>query len=137
MTVYVDTSVILRVLFNEPGRLAGWAQWDEAYASRLWYTEALRVVDRMRLAGSLVDKQVVLLRRDVDRIHQALHIVSVSERILTRAGDAFPTVVGTLDAIHLATALHVREAVAIDAFLTHDGQLAAAAAAVGFLVQGV
>jgi len=137
MTVYVDTSVILRVLFNEPGRVAGWAQWDEAYTSRLWYTEALRVVDRMRLAGSLVDKQVVLLRRDIDRIHQALHVVSVSERILTRAGEAFPTVVGTLDALHLATALHVREAVTVDAFLTHDAQLAAAAAAVGFTVQGV
>ena len=137
MTVYVDTSVILRVLFNEPGRVAGWAQWDEAYTSRLWYTEALRVVDRMRLAGSLVDKQVVLLRRDIDRIHQALHVVSVSERILTRAGEAFSTVVGTLDALHLATALHVREAVTVDAFLTHDAQLAAAAAAVGFTVQGV
>jgi predicted nucleic acid-binding protein len=137
MTLYIDTSVILRVLFNEPNPIEDWARWTEAYASRLWYTEALRVVDRMRLTGTLVDKQVVQLRRDIDRIHQALHVVSVSERVLARAGDAFPTVVGTLDAIHLATALHVHEAVMLDAFLTHDTQLATAAAAVGFTVRGV
>lgn len=137
MIVYLDTSVILRVLFNEPGRVASWAQWDEAYTSRLWHTEALRVADRLRLTGTIDDRQRVQLRQDIDRIHQALHIVTVSERILARAGETFPTVVGTLDAIHLATALLVREAVAINVFLTHDTQLATAAAAVGFTVQGV
>jgi predicted nucleic acid-binding protein len=77
------------------------------------------------------------LRGHVGHIHQAFHIVSVSERILTRAGDAFPTVIGTLDAIHLATALQLRETVMIDAFITHDTQLATAAEAMGFTVHGI
>lgn len=136
MIIFLDTSVVLRILFREPEPVAGWGKWTGAYASRLWHTEALRVVDRMRLSGALDDPQVVHLRREIDRIHRTFHIVSFSERILVRASDAFPTALGTLDAIHLATALSVRDSVTIDAFLTHDGQLAAAAAAMGFEVQG-
>ncbi|MFA6291152.1 MAG: type II toxin-antitoxin system VapC family toxin [Victivallales bacterium] len=136
MNVYVDTSVILRVLFREPDPVPDWGKWKEAYTSRLWHAEALRVVDRMRLNTVVNDQQVAQLRNEIDRIHQAFHIVSVSEHILTRAGDSFPTVVGTLDAIHLATALQVRETVKIDAFITHDIQLATAAEAMGFTVHG-
>lgn len=137
MRVYVDTSVTLRVLFCEPHPLPTWGQWTEAYASRLWYTEAMRVVDRMRLLAAIGDSQVVQLRRDIDIIHGTLHIVPVGERILARAGDAFPTVLGTLDAIHLATAIQLRESLDLDVFFTHDAQLAAAAAASGFAVDGV
>lgn len=137
MKVYIDTSVILRVLLREPNPFPDWGQWKQAYASRLWHTEALRVVDRMRLMAAISDQQVVHLRREIEAIHQALHILPVSERILARAGDAFPTVLATLDAIHLATALQLRDAIGLDAFLTHDAQLATAAAASGFIVHGI
>ena len=137
MKVYVDTSVTLRVLFREPHRLPVWGQWTEAYASRLWLTEALRTMDRVRVLAGMTDSQVALLRGDIELVHSDFHIIPLSDRILSRAGDAFPTAIGTLDAIHLATALHVREAVGLDAFLTHDTQLATAAAASGFAVQGV
>jgi predicted nucleic acid-binding protein len=70
-------------------------------------------------------------------ILSVLHIIPVTERILSRAGDAFPTVVGTLDAIHLAAAIEMRDAVGLDAFLTHDHRVAAAAAAAGLVVQGI
>ena len=43
---------------------------------------------------------------------------------------------GTLDAIYLASAMHIRDTLGLDAFLTHDAQLAAVAAASGFAVQG-
>jgi predicted nucleic acid-binding protein len=136
MNVYLDTSVILRVLFRESGPLKEWGDWDKAYASRLWYTEALRVVDRVRLASAIGDSEVARLRNEIDVIHQTLHVCSLSEAILTRAGEAFPTVIGTLDAIHLATALFVQRTVILNAFLTHDQQLATAAAAVGFKTYG-
>lgn len=134
MRVYVDTSVALRVLFHEPHPLPGWGQWTEAYSSRLWYVEALRVVDRARLTGMIDDPQVAQLRRDIEVVHSVLHVVALTEPVLARAAEAFPTVLGTLDAIHLASALSVRDVV--DAFLTHDAQLATAAAATGFEVQG-
>ncbi|MBA4386963.1 MAG: hypothetical protein C0404_03215 [Verrucomicrobia bacterium] len=137
MKVYMDTSVALRVLFGEPRPLPDWGHWTAAYTSRIWHTEALRTVDRARLMAAIDDSQVVTLRREIELIHSALHVIPLSERILARAGDAFPTVVGTLDAIHLSTAIDVRDAKGLDVFLTHDAQLAAAAAASGFAVDGV
>ena len=136
MRVYVDTSVTLRVLFREPDPLPEWGQWTEAYASRLWHTEALRALERLRLMAAIDDELVVQHRVDIELIYSVLHIIPLTDRILIRAGESFPTVVGTLDAIHLATAIQIRDTVGLDAFLTHDTQLATAAAASGFTVQG-
>jgi len=47
--VYLDTSVVLRVLFKEPHPYPGWGQWTEAHTSRIWHTKILRVLDRIRL----------------------------------------------------------------------------------------
>ena len=54
-----------------------------------------------------------------------------------RATLPMPTVIGTLDALHLVTALEVRRTLAPKVvFLTHDEQLARAARASGLVVQG-
>jgi predicted nucleic acid-binding protein len=137
MTVYIDTSVILRRLLNEPRQVPGWGKWKVAYASRIWLTEAQRTVDRLRLEGRLDDENVARMREDIRQVHAALHIVPVSEDILTRAGEPFPTTLGTLDAIHLASALAVHAEVELDRFLTHDRSLAVAATSMGFAVEGV
>lgn len=137
MRVYVDTSVTLRVLFREPVPLSDWGHWTTAYASRIWHTEALRTLERLRRTSAIDDDQMAQRRCDIELIHSVLHIVPVSESILCRAGETFPTAIGTLDAIHLATAMQVRDSVGLDVFLTHDTQLATAATASGFTVQGV
>jgi predicted nucleic acid-binding protein len=137
MTVYIDSSVILRTLFREPNPVEVWGKWDSAFSSNLWRVEALRTVDRLRLAGDLSDEDVADLVREIRIVHETLAIYPLSERILQRASESFPTVVGTLDAIHLATALAIREVEPIDLLLTHDGQLATAARSVGFTVIGV
>ena len=137
MKVYLDTSVILRVVYRAPRPFSRWGKWQAAYASRLWYTEALRSMDRARLTGAIRDAQVARLRTDLDIIHEHLHVVPLTEAVLRRAGDSFSTMLGTLDALHLATAILVREAVGLDAFLTHDEQLGTAAAGMGFKVQGL
>ncbi len=137
MTVYIDTSVILRVLFREPNPVEVWGKWERAFSSNLWRVEALRTVDRLRLSGDLSDEDVADLVRDIRLVQETLATYPLLEKILQRAGESFPTVVGTLDAIHLATALAIREDEAIDLLLTHDGQLATAARSVGFTVVGV
>ena len=63
-------------------------------------------------------------------------LVSIGPRVLERAADPFPTMLGTLDAIHLATAQLVREGTGDLSMATHDVQLAVAAQAVGFRVHG-
>jgi predicted nucleic acid-binding protein len=137
MTVYIDTSVILRILFREPSPVEVWGKWDRALSSALWRVEALRNVDRLRLSGDLSDEDVADLVREIRTVHETLAIYPLTERILQRASETFPTVVGTLDAIHLATALAMRQVEPIDLLLTHDGQLATAARSVGFAVLGV
>jgi uncharacterized protein len=137
MTVYVDTSVILRILFREPNPVEVWGKWDRALSSSLWRVEALRNVDRLRLGGDLSDEDVADLVREIRLVHETLAVYPLTETILQRASESFPTVVGTLDAIHLATALAIRQVEPLDILLTHDGQLATAARSVGFTVVGV
>lgn len=74
---------------------------------------------------------------DIRVVHETLAIHPLTERILRRASETFPTVVGTLDAIHLATALAIREVEPVDLLLTHDVQLGTAARSLGFSVLGV
>ena len=136
MTVYIDTSVVLRILFHEPNPVEVWGKWERALSSSLWRVEALRNVDRLRLSGDLSDEDVADLVREIRVVHETLAIYPLTERILQRASETFPTVVGTLDAIHLATALAIREFEPIELLLTHDDQLATAARSVGFAVVG-
>lgn len=136
MNVYLDTSVVLRVLFGEPNPIDFWGRWDRAYSSALWRIEALRTVDRLRLLHEITDVEVADLVQNIQATHETFAICPLDERILQRASETFPTVVGTLDAIHLATAISTRESVNVDFLLTHDSQLGTAARSVGFHVRG-
>lgn len=136
MNVYLDTSVVLRVLFREPNPIDFWGRWERAYSSALWRIEALRTVDRLRLLHEITDIEVADLVRDIQTTHETFAICPLDERILQRASETFPTVVGTLDAIHLATAISIRESANVDFLLTHDYQLGTAARSVGFHVRG-
>jgi predicted nucleic acid-binding protein len=136
MIAYLDASVVLRVLLGEPNPTELWGKWQKAYSSSLWRVEALRTVDRLRLIQDITDIEVADLVRDVHTVHATLEIYPLSDRILQRASESFPTVVGTLDAIHLASAIFIREAQPIDLFLTHDTQLGTAARSLGFRIAG-
>src|ERR1051325_3230176 len=136
MTVYVDTSVVLRILFHEANPVEIWGKWDRALSSRLWRVEALRTVDRLRLSGDLSDEELAELVNQIQIVNETMALCPLTERILQRASETFPTVVETLDAIHLSTALLIREAEPIDLLLTHDAQLGTAARSLGFTVLG-
>lgn len=137
MTVYVDTSVVLRILLREPNPLELWSRWNKAYSSALWRVEALRTADRLRLTHEISDSELAELVREIQVVHETFAIHPVTNRIFQRASETFPTVVGTLDAIHLATALSIREIENLDLLLTHDSQLGTAARSLGFEVMGM
>ena len=134
--VYLDTTVVLRVLFHEPHPIPLWGKWETAYSSSLLRVEALRNVDGLRLTGRLSDLELADLTGELQIVYETLAVYPITNRILQRASETFPTVVGTLDAIHMASALAVREFAALDLFLTHDSQLATVARALGFAVMG-
>jgi predicted nucleic acid-binding protein len=137
VNAYVDSSVLLRVVLGEPGRLRAWRDIDVAVSSELIRVECLRTIDRARIRFQLGDEETSRRRADMLEAIEAIDLVALAGPILDRAAEPFPTLIGTLDALHLASALLVRERYEDLVFATHDEALGVAARAVGFPVQGV
>jgi len=136
LNVYVDSSVLLRVVLGERARLRMWRRITEAVSSEVIRLECLRTIDRARIRLGLPDEDVAARRAAVIDAIEAFNLVPVGKRVLERAADPFPTTLGSLDAIHLASALLVRDQFAELSLATHDAELAVAARAVGFRVHG-
>jgi predicted nucleic acid-binding protein len=114
-SVYVDTSVFGRVLLEEPDKKAirrDLAKFDQTVASRLMRVELRRVARR----GDVIEA--------ADRILDDVLLIPVDEAALAAAETIAPTTVGTLDAIHLATAVRLSKAGELDALMTYDKRLA-------------
>ena len=138
MIAYVDSSVVLRVVLGQPGRLAEWKSIVTGVASGLVEVECLRTLDRLRVAGNLSADDVAVRREAVFRVLEGLELVELTRAVLHRAAQPMPAPLGTLDAIHLATAEMWREAKGKELLVaTHDQALALAARASGFRVAGV
>jgi hypothetical protein len=76
-------------------------------------------------------------RTAVYRLLEGAEVVDIARPVLRRAAEPFPAPLGTLDAIHLSTALAWREANQADLVMaTHDLALAAASRSVGMEVIG-
>jgi predicted nucleic acid-binding protein len=134
---YLDSSVLLRVVLGQRGRLREWGSVKEGIASAVAEVECLRTLDRLRHRGELVDRDVALRREAVYLLLDEVTVVEPSRAILGRAGEPLPAPLGTLDAIHLATALAWRDTTGADlVFATHDAALGTAARAMGFQVIG-
>lgn len=137
MIAYLDASVALRLILGEPNRLAEWRRVKSAVASALTEVECLRTLDRLSRLGSLTEDELADRRTAVYRLLESVEVVDVGRPVLRRAAEPFPTPLGTLDAIHLSTAIAWRDA--RDAALimaTHDKALATAARSVGLPVIG-
>jgi uncharacterized protein len=133
MIVYLDASVVLRILLRQPKRLAAWGRWEAAYSSELLGIESRRVIDRLRVQAALNDHELADVHHDLTRIERAIGAIPLTRPVLHRASLPMPTAVKTLDAIHLASALLLRERrTASLMFATHDPQQLRAARALGF-----
>jgi len=135
---YVDTSVLLRIILREPGALDDLKSYDALVASELIAVESTRTIDRLRLQGALSLEEAAVRSRAVADWLEAFDLVLLRPPILSRASEPLPTPLGTLDAIHLATALLWRDRIGpLATIATHDSALGVAARAFGFDVRGV
>jgi uncharacterized protein len=135
---YVDASVLLRIAFGQPDALAEWRHIDQGVASALVMTECLRTLDRLRLRAKLPDADVATRRATMLAVIASLELVEIDSVVLDRAAQPMPTELGTLDAIHLATALLWKDLARADLVMaTHDAALAIGARAHGLRVVGV
>lgn len=128
MTTYVDASVVLRLVLGQPDAIADLGGFDRLVSSRLLRVECLRSLDRLGLTAALTRDEVRTGLGDLEAFLESVTLIDISTPVLTRAGQPLPSPLGTLDALHLATALlwqdWTRQAVAI---ATHDRSLALAA----------
>jgi predicted nucleic acid-binding protein len=131
--VYLDTSVVLRPLLDQPKRLSSWGEWEAAYSSELMGVECRRVIDRLRLESIFDDREVAQAIERLIQIERAIKRIRLNKSIIRAASQTMPTIVKTLDAFHLTSAIAVRERRSIELlFASHDNQQATAARALGF-----
>lgn len=111
---YLDASAFAKLVIEEAESAALFAfleHWPRRTSSALLRTEAIRA---LRTLGSTA----------VDRARSALErveLVSVGDELLEAAGLLDPTTIRTLDAIHLATAMSVRDEIGV--LVTYDRRM--------------
>jgi predicted nucleic acid-binding protein len=119
--LYLDSSAIVKLVRPEPETpelVAALKHHPERLSSVLARVEVGRAARR---AGS-----GVLIAR-AERLLARMMLVPVDVEVLLRAVDLPPFELGSLDAVHLATALLHRDD--LEGFVTYDRKLAAAASA--------
>lgn len=118
--------------------LKEWEGVTRGIASALVEVECLRTLDRLHLARDFAGETIAERREAVYRLLEAIEIAEITYPVLSRAAQPLPTALGTLDAIHLATALLWKEQAGRDlSMATHNAALAVAARASGLRVIGV
>lgn len=123
MAVYVDTSALLKLVVVEPESVAlrGFLEGSAttAVSSDLARTEVIRAVRRE------APEQVVAARAVLD----SLVLLTVTTETFEVAGRLDPSILRSLDALHLAAALSLGDD--LEAMITYDERLAQACRANG------
>ncbi|MEJ7742112.1 MAG: type II toxin-antitoxin system VapC family toxin [Nocardioidaceae bacterium] len=131
--MYLDTSALVKLVFDEPGSELAAELWDRAEAavsSQLIYPEARAAVAAAHRQGR-VDGDTLRMAVDaVDALCAQLSIVGLDPDLAHSAGDLAETHgLRGYDAVHLATALGVNAASLLVA--TWDRELARGAIEAG------
>ena len=135
MIAYADSSAILRTILSQPGAFGSWTKCTLVATSALAWIECSRAIERLRLVSSIDDKQRAKISSKAREFFDQLTVFDVNDSILEGAAGSFPTVVGTLDAIHLYTAILWKSSSNLDVVMvSHDEQLNTAALASGLRI---
>lgn len=135
--IYVDSSAILRLVFDQPGARAPLSQATVAVTSELVEVEIARALDRARLAGLIDDATLAERASDVHRLLRKLSLFPVASEVIQRARASVPMQVSALDTLHIATAELLTAEVGPLEFWTHFPAQAAAAQLRGLTVRGI
>lgn len=123
---YIDTSALGRVLLNEPDKVAielVLEEIDEAASSRLLWIELRRLARRCeaRAAAAGEPRQILQVAEELLR---PIAAIPLEDSLLASTETIPPASVAPLDAIHLATAVHLAEVSPLDSIVTYDRRLA-------------
>ena len=138
MVAYLDSSVLLRIIFSEENPLKEFSTITEAVSSELLKVECFRVIDRAKLTGRLSEKSYVASASLLHSSFTKISLVQITSEVLQRASQSMPIALGTLDAIHLSSFLMFAEKSKKQPVMcTHDKTLADAVQSLGYPVLGV
>jgi predicted nucleic acid-binding protein len=138
VSVYAESSALLAWLFDEePGeeirRLL--ASAEVVVASDLTIIECDRVLLRAAALGELTEAEAADRRAHLTTAASRWHVLRIGPEIVERARQPFPgEPIRTLDAIHLASALVARSAVAGLELLSLDDRVRKASRGLGLTV---
>ncbi|MGV8847391.1 type II toxin-antitoxin system VapC family toxin [Tessaracoccus sp.] len=118
--IYLDSSALLKLLFEE-SESAALAQWISERPNIPMVSSELAKVEVVRAARRLDAKVVPTARALISQ----LDLIPLNTGLLDEAADAGEPLLRTLDAIHLASALSIRDD--LTAFVAYDNRLITAA----------
>jgi predicted nucleic acid-binding protein len=129
---YLDSSVVLRRLLPQSGAIQNLTSW-RLFSSQLLDVEVRRTLLYYHAERVLSAASFARRLNEWTAFRDSMDLIPISEGIMQRAAEPFPTLLKALDAIHVATALgwsaQTQEPVTV---LTHDRQFGIAASACGF-----
>lgn len=138
MVVYAESSAVLAWLIGEsqgPQILRIFVSADRVVTSALTAVECARGLIRARDAGRLTAIQELAALQLLDQSESTWQIFSLSEQVLARARAPMPgDPVRTLDALHVATAAILRDALGPLSVLSLDNRVRMCAQGLGFTV---
>jgi predicted nucleic acid-binding protein len=127
--VYLDTSALVKLVVDEPESSALRVMLESTprrVSSELTVVELLRAVRRRDPGGELE------LERLAADVLETVSLYAMTRGLLVEAALLGPVKLRSLDAIHVATALHLRDQ--LNAVISYDHRLAVAAEAHGLQV---
>lgn len=138
MIAYAETSAVLAWVLGETGDddvRKALASAERVVSSTLTHVECARGISRAVGMGRIGRGEELAALRLMDTAAVTWAVLEMSGRVLTRTRGTFPVEpVRTLDAVHLATAMVFREAMADLAVVSLDDRIRANAVALGFAV---
>lgn len=136
MIVYAESSAVLRWLFREAGGTdiqRALAEATKVVTSRFTLLEVRRVVRRAVAVDALPETEGADLLAHLAKVAAHWAVLAMTDDVLARAEGRFPVEpIRTMDALHVASALVLRESVGALAVLSVDDRVRQNATALGF-----
>ena len=133
---FLDSSVILRVILNEPHQLKEFKQVEKGFCSQIAKLECLRTLDRLHFSIRANEKEILSWREIFYEIYAKLTVIPVTAQVIDLASQPLGFSLKSLDAIHLITCQLLQRSVTQMPMFTHDTKLAAAVKSIGIKVFG-
>ena len=138
MICYLDSSPVTRVVASQSPVLRDWGAWERAFTSDLTSAEVRRSLHRIEHDGFIGADDLASRLNGLALLERRWTSMPISRLVLRLAGMSLASPLKTLDAIHIASAIILRDQLREPIiFATHDRQQATAARSLGFEAIGV